>query len=85
MALDVASAPPPALFRLRDAVRFSGFSRSTLYKLASHGKITMRKAGRTTLVDAASLSRAIEALPVAAIGPQRRRDAAPSVGENPTA
>ncbi|MDE2580921.1 MAG: hypothetical protein KGL52_04755 [Rhodospirillales bacterium] len=84
MTPDPIAAPPPALLRIPAAVRFSGISRSELYRLAGEDKLTMRKLGRSTLIDAASLQRVIDGLPVASIRPQRRIeqiDARPTTAE----
>jgi hypothetical protein len=60
-------------FTIRDAVGWSGLSRSALYRYASEGKLTIRKAGRTSIVDGGSLAALINSLPVA---PLARREAA---------
>lgn len=57
----------PMLFTLKDAVAFSGFSRSRIYALAGLGEIATKKAGRRTLIVAKSLQDAIERLPAARI------------------
>jgi predicted DNA-binding transcriptional regulator AlpA len=44
-----------------------GLSRSAIYRAAAQGKITLRKLGRTTLVDVASARAFIESLPKAEI------------------
>lgn len=70
----------PMLLSLKDAVAFSGFSRSRIYSLIGQGKIQARKAGRRTLVETASLTRLAESLPPVRIGaaalPEAERDAA---------
>lgn len=38
-----------------ETVRLTGISRTTLYRLASAGKVRMIKIGRTTLVDMSSI------------------------------
>lgn len=60
--IEPISLPIPA------AVAATGLSRSGLYRAAAEGKLLFRKAGRTTLVDAASLRAFVSSLPVAEIG-----------------
>ena len=55
-------------FTIKNACDWSGLSRSGLYRAAAEGKLIFRKAGRTTLVDGASLAALVESLPVAKIG-----------------
>jgi hypothetical protein len=62
----------PEMARIPVAVAVSGLSRSTLYRLAAEGRITLRKAGRTTLVDIASVRAFLAGLPRATIRPPRR-------------
>ena len=57
----------PYALTIAEAVRFSGIARTTLYVLASEGKITLRKIGRRTLVRADDLKALIEKLPLADI------------------
>lgn len=45
----------PFSLRIRDATRFTGLSRSTLYVLIAQGKIEIIKIGRATLIRTASL------------------------------
>ncbi len=69
----------PLLLSLKDAVAYSGFSRSRIYALLKEGKIQARKAGRRTLVNRESLARLAESLPparIGAAGTPRERDAA---------
>lgn len=54
-------------YSLKDAVNWSGLSRSSLYRAAAEGKLVMRKCGRSTIVDGASLAALIGSLPVAVI------------------
>jgi hypothetical protein len=61
------TAIDPIQVRIREAVRVSGFSRSTLYLMAARGEVVFRKSGKTVLVDFASLKAASEALPIATI------------------
>ena len=69
-----ASAPPlpvvvdiaaPILVPLRRATEISGLSKSTLYLHAMQGRLTLKKAGKRTLVDYASLKSLLEGLPTA--------------------
>ena len=55
----------PLTMKIPDAVKFSGISRASLYRLASDGRIVFRKFGKATLVDVKSLSLFLEALPIA--------------------
>lgn len=59
----------PMLLTLKDAVIFSGFSRSRIYAMAGLNEIETKKAGRRTLIVAESLRAAIERLPPAPITP----------------
>ncbi len=52
-------------YRIPDAVRESGISRSGLYALLSEGKISARKHGRRLLIEGASLRAYLENLPAA--------------------
>ena len=67
--------PPDARagFSIQSAVDWSGLSRSALYRAAAEGRLLFRKAGRTTIVDGASLAALVASLPPARIG---TRDAA---------
>jgi hypothetical protein len=53
--------------RLPEASQISGFSRSDLYRRAARGQIVFLKCGASTLVDLASLRRAVASLPPAVI------------------
>ena len=57
----------PITMRLPEASRYSGFSRSELYRRAARGEVIFLKSGATTLVDTASLRAAIASLPRAVI------------------
>ena len=59
---DVLAAP------MQRATALSGLSRSGIYRAAAEGKIRLLKAGRTTLVDMASVRDFLAALPAAQIG-----------------
>lgn len=61
---------------LKDAARISGFSRSRIYAMIGDGHLEARKAGRRTMILAASLRRAVEALPAAHIAPRSPAKAA---------
>jgi hypothetical protein len=65
--LQSGSTTEPMTVTLREATRLSGLSRSTLYLLASAGKIIFRKANSRVLVDYASLKAAVAGLPRAAV------------------
>jgi hypothetical protein len=55
----------PILVTIRKAVEISGLSRSTIYVRAKAGELTLKKAGKTTLVDYASLRMLLDRLPTA--------------------
>ncbi|KAA2211446.1 MerR family transcriptional regulator [Teichococcus oryzae] len=59
------SQPPCGGFTIKGACEWSGLSRTALYRAASSGQLLLRKAGRTTIVDGASLAALIEGLPFA--------------------
>jgi hypothetical protein len=61
------AAVEPLAVRLAEAIRISGLSRSSLYRLASRGELTFLKAGSSVLVDFASLRSVIAGLPKANI------------------
>jgi excisionase family DNA binding protein len=48
-----------------EAVGLTGIGRSSLYKIAGEGKITLRKQGRRTLILVADLKSFLERLPAA--------------------
>lgn len=62
--------PEPLLVRVAEAMRLTGWGRTTLYRKAAAGEIEFRKAGKTTLVTYASLKAAVARLPVAKINVQ---------------
>ena len=62
------TADERAGFTIQGAVDWSGLSRSALYRYAAEGRLTFRKAGRTTIVDGRSLAALIANLPQARIG-----------------
>lgn len=55
-------------FTIKGAVEWSGLSRSALYRAAADGRLVLRKFGRTTIVDGASLAALLGSLPPAQIG-----------------
>jgi hypothetical protein len=57
----------PVALRIGDAVVYSGLSRSGIYRLAGLGRLSLIKAGRTTLVDARSLREVLAAMPRAVV------------------
>lgn len=61
------STPPaePLTATIADTTARTGLSRATLYRLASAGKIQMVKAGRTTLIQWASVRDHVANLPAA--------------------
>ncbi len=69
-----AHRPPDtrAGFTIRAAVEWSGLSRSAIYRAAAAGQLLLRKSGRTTIVDGASLAALVANLPPAQIGANRR-------------
>ncbi|MGC5198343.1 hypothetical protein [Aphanothece microscopica] len=58
-------------FTIPAACEWSGLSRSGLYRFAGEGRLIFRKAGRTTIVDGASLAALVESLPAAQISPAK--------------
>lgn len=56
------TGPPnaPLAYRMPDAVRVSGVSKSKLYALAAEGKLRLSRVGGRTLVPHAELQRLIE-------------------------
>lgn len=66
ISADILAAP------MLRAVALSGLSRSGIYRAAAEGRIRLVKAGRTTLVDMASVRSFIASLPAAQIGASKR-------------
>lgn len=62
----------PLLVSVQEAVRFSGISRSTLYRHLAAGDIRARKVGRSTRVETASLRDFVGQLPEAEFRCERR-------------
>lgn len=50
-------------YTVEEAVEASGHSRAVLYRKHQAGEITMKKAGRRTLIPASDLRRLIDSLP----------------------
>jgi excisionase family DNA binding protein len=61
----------PLTVPLPQAPAVTGLSRSTIYRAAAEGKITLLKCGRSTLVDMASVRAFLAGLPRASIRPPR--------------
>jgi hypothetical protein len=59
------------LIRIPEALARSGYSRSTFYRKVAEGRIILKKCGKSSLVDLASLDADIDALPEAAVGSKR--------------
>ena len=59
-------------FTIGQAMTASGLGRSSLYEAIAAGKIDARKAGKRTLIPAASLRAFVANLPAAAIGAGRK-------------
>ena len=57
----------PMFFSFADATAATGLPKSTLYVLLADGKISARKVGRRTLLDASSLRAFIESQPIATV------------------
>ena len=68
--------PAPTLVPLPKAPAVFGLSRSAIYRAAGDGKITLRKLGKSTLVDTASALAFIANLPAATIRPNASRSKA---------
>ncbi|MBU1607184.1 MAG: helix-turn-helix domain-containing protein [Alphaproteobacteria bacterium] len=54
------AASEPISYNISEAVRVSGLSRTTLYKLIHEKRLEKRKIGKRTLIPAASLRALIE-------------------------
>jgi hypothetical protein len=76
----ITQTEPRAGFTILGAVTWSGLSRSALYRYAAEGRLVFRKAGRTTIVDGASLADLIAGLPTARIGLLRKVEAGEHAG-----
>lgn len=71
-----------ALLPMAEAARIAGVSRATLYKFAHRGELQLRKLGKKTLVETASLAALIAAAP--GWRPLPRTDAEPHDGSRST-
>ena len=58
-------------YRLEEAAEATGLSRETLYRRIAEGKLTAKKDGRLTVIEADEIRRYLSALPVAEIAPSR--------------
>lgn len=56
---------PPEFLSVNEAMAKAKLGRTQLYKLLSQGKLTARKSGTRTLIEAASLTAWANSLPVA--------------------
>ncbi|WP_202397241.1 hypothetical protein [Teichococcus coralli] len=65
------SQPARGGFTIKAACDWSGLSRTALYRAAGTGRLLLRKAGRTTIVDGASLAALVADLPPAALSRSR--------------
>ena len=70
--LSGAGAPKPRAMPLKEALRYSGWSRSTFYRFAGEGRIELRKVGRSSVVLTESLDALLDSLPRATIRPPRK-------------
>ena len=61
----------PAYALIPDASDLCGMSRSAIYRAAGSGQIVMRKLGRSTLVDMATVKTFLDSLPPARIAAPR--------------
>jgi excisionase family DNA binding protein len=62
----------PMTYTIEGAVEASGLPRTTIYELLGRGIIEARKAGRRTLIPAASLQAYLDSLPPATIAAPKR-------------
>jgi excisionase family DNA binding protein len=56
MALERETVPPVALYRVKEAVRVLGLSRTVVYDLIRTGRLRTVKEGRTRLVPASAVA-----------------------------
>ena len=66
LPIEQVSAFEPLAYRMDDAVRVSGVSKSTLYELAADGKLKLTRVGGRTLVPRDEILRLINEGRVAA-------------------
>lgn len=71
--VDASTHAYPMAAPIPRACALSGLSRSAIYRAAAAGQITLRKIGRTTLVDLESVRAFLASLPEAQIGVGTRR------------
>ena len=64
----IGMSPLPPLVQMAKAPVF-GISRSQLYRWAAEERITIRKIGRSSYIETASVLKLIGELPIAKIGP----------------
>ena len=57
----------PVLMPLPHAPSYYGLSRSTIYRAAAAGRISLKKVGRSTLVETASMRAYLASLPAASL------------------
>ena len=69
-------------FRIPEAVKLTGLSRSKLYELLAQGEIRARKSGGITLIERAELERYVAGLPYADIAGAADRELAKAEGGN---
>lgn len=72
----IAGQLPVMAIPMNEAIRISGFSRSTIYGHLKSGNLIGFKSGRTLLIDAASLQRCVASLPRATFAPSTQSEAA---------
>ena len=60
---NTSTATQPYSLTVNEAVNYSGLKRTRIYELLAERKITARKAGRRTMIDAASLRSFLDGLP----------------------
>lgn len=61
------TASEPYALRLKDAITYSGLSRSSIYRKAAEGRLVLMKDGKSTLVLGEPLRALIDELPRAVI------------------
>jgi len=67
MPSNSAAVPPPLAVPLRNAPAVTGLSLSTIYRLAGEERLTLLKAGRTTLLCMESARAYLASLPRATV------------------
>jgi excisionase family DNA binding protein len=66
--------PTRLSYTIEETEEVTGLGRTSIYKEISSGKLDARKAGRRTLITAASVQAFLASLPQAAIRPAARKD-----------